>query len=127
MTVFKKLVALTALLIALAACAATYPGEIDLIGTTDSLNQLGADSAPQQTVVNGWTARDYLALTARQNTEVSVLVYVMVGILVVIALTLLAQNRRLLKLERTLSSGEPQGVGSGVSNDPMAAGGPPSD
>ena len=90
-------------IITLSGCAATYPGEIDSISGNDSINQLSADSAPQQSVVNGWTARDYLELAARQNTEVSVLLYVAVAVLVIIALTLLTQSRRLLRLERALT------------------------
>lgn len=90
--------------ITVTGCAATYPGAIDTISGNDALNQLSADSAPQQSVVNGWTARDYLELAARQNTEVSVLLYLAVAVLVIIALTLLTQNRRLLRVEQALAS-----------------------
>lgn len=88
----------------LGGCAATYLSEIDSISAGDALNQLSADSAPQQSVVNGWTARDYLELVARQNTEANVLMYVAVAALVVIALMLLAQNRRVAKLEELLQA-----------------------
>lgn len=33
------------------------------------LNELSADSAPQQQVVNGWVARDLLAIIAEQQNE----------------------------------------------------------
>jgi hypothetical protein len=35
----------------------------------DTLNQGRTEGAPQQTVVNGWTARDLLELTAKQGAE----------------------------------------------------------
>ena len=34
-----------------------------------SLNEISADSAPQQSVVNGWVARDLLEVLGRQNRE----------------------------------------------------------
>lgn len=86
-------------------CAATYLSDIDAIAAGDAINQLSADSAPQQTVVNGWTARDYLELAARQNTEANVLMYFAVGALIVIAVTTLAQNRRLANPEQQLRAG----------------------
>lgn len=74
----------------MSACAASYPGRISEIEGTDALNQLSADSAPQQSVVNGWTARDYLKLVAEQNTEQSFLMY---GLVVLLALLLLRSVR----------------------------------
>ena len=35
----------------------------------DTLNQARTEGAPQQSVVNGWTARDLLELTAKQGVE----------------------------------------------------------
>lgn len=89
---------LVAMAIAVSGCAASYPSEIDVIAGNDSLNQLTADSAPQQAVVNGWTARDYLELGSRQGTEQSVLLYVVVALLIIVALQLVGQNRRLSRL-----------------------------
>ena len=36
---------------------------------SDTLNQGRTEGAPQQSVVNGWTARDLLELTAKQGVE----------------------------------------------------------
>jgi hypothetical protein len=99
-------------LVMLAGCAVTYPGAMEAISGNDAINQLSADSAPQQAVVNGWTARDYLALVAQQNTEHSVLMYALIGLLVVIALALLTQNRRLAHVETVLSGSTPAQSGS---------------
>ena len=71
------------------ACAVTYPSRISDISSSDALNQLSADSAPQQAVVNGLRARDYLKLIAEQNTERSFLLYAvlaMLGVLLVLSL-----------------------------------------
>lgn len=35
----------------------------------DSINQKAAGGAPQQSVVNGWTARDLLTIIARQGEQ----------------------------------------------------------
>ena len=42
-----------------------YASDIHAAMFGDRLNQKTADSAPQQQVVNGWTARDLLAISAR--------------------------------------------------------------
>lgn len=86
--------------IAIGGCAAAYPSEIDVIAGNDAVNQLTADSAPQQAVVNGWTARDYLELGSRQGTEQSVLLYIVVALLIIVAVQLGGQNRRLSRLVR---------------------------
>jgi hypothetical protein len=39
--------------------------------TTDATNQRTATTAPQRQVVNGWTARDLLALLAREQANAS--------------------------------------------------------
>lgn len=36
----------------------------------DTANNKGAESAPQQQVVNGWTARDLLTIIAKQNIDI---------------------------------------------------------
>src|SRR4051794_2615515 len=41
------------------------------IESTDSANNARAEGAPQQTVVNGWTTNDYLALLSTQLDEAS--------------------------------------------------------
>lgn len=110
--------------ITVSGCVATYPGTIDTISANDALNQLSADSAPQQSVVNGWTARDYLELAARQNTEVSVLLYLTVAVLLIIALTLLTQNRRLLRVEQALAGAAARtSKAPDTPQDPTAPGG----
>lgn len=43
--------------------------DIAQIMVGDSLNQTSADSAPKQTVVNGWTARDLLEAIAQQGAD----------------------------------------------------------
>lgn len=44
-------------------------GDISKVMLADTLNQARTEGAPQQTVVNGWTARDLLELTAKQGAE----------------------------------------------------------
>lgn len=39
--------------------------------TNDETNNASAEGAPQQTVVNGWTARDLLTIIAKQEDELS--------------------------------------------------------
>lgn len=51
----------------LAPKGAVTAGDVAYVMAGDSINQKSADSAPQQTVVNGWTARDLLELVARQH------------------------------------------------------------
>lgn len=45
--------------------AGAYLSDIRTVIGRDRLNQSTAESAPQQTVVNGWTARDLLAVSDR--------------------------------------------------------------
>lgn len=42
-------------------------GDVAGVMAMDTVNQASADSAPKQTVVNGWTARDLLELIAKQG------------------------------------------------------------
>jgi hypothetical protein len=90
-------------IVSLAGCAASYPGRIAVIDTDDGINQLSADSAPQQTVVNGWTARDYLKLVAEQNTEHSFLNYATLLLLLLITIQLIRLNRRIGTIDKGLS------------------------
>jgi hypothetical protein len=90
-----KRLACALMIVGLSGCALSYPGRIVTIDTEDSLNQLSADSAPQQAVVNGWTTRDYLKLIAEQNTEHSMIGYVTVSTLLILIVVVLRQNRRL--------------------------------
>jgi hypothetical protein len=46
-----------------------YLADIRSAMLDDRLNQNSADSAPQQSVVNGWTARDLLAISARIEAQ----------------------------------------------------------
>ena len=91
-----------------AGCAASYSSEIDSIMAGDTLNQMSADSAPQQSVVNGWTARDFLELSARQNIESTYLLYglLIVGVLVIVLLFVLV--RRMSRLEAALTRQTPE-------------------
>jgi hypothetical protein len=47
----------------------TSPSMISAALSDDQLNQSNAQGAPQQAVVNGWTARDLLTIIARQGEE----------------------------------------------------------
>jgi hypothetical protein len=67
-----------ALILALAAVAVFFVMAPTDNGTAErvsevlaeaTLNENGADSAPQQQVVNGWAARDLLAIIARQQGD----------------------------------------------------------
>lgn len=49
--------------------AATYDSLIAEALSTNELNDALADSAPQQSVVNGWVARDLLAIMAKENAD----------------------------------------------------------
>jgi hypothetical protein len=82
----------------LTACIATYPGKLDSIQSADSINNLSAGSAPQQTVVAEWTIRDYSELIATQNTEQSAQLYAVIALLVLIALLQLRETRQLRSL-----------------------------
>jgi hypothetical protein len=95
-----RIVALIATCLMAAGCAATYPNRISEISGNDALNQLTADSAPQQSVVNGWTTRDYLELAAWQATEQSVLLYVLIAALLIVLIVLIRQSRSLERLNR---------------------------
>jgi hypothetical protein len=86
-----------------AGCAATYSSQIDSIMSIDTLNQASAGSAPQQTVVNGWTARDLLELSARQSAEMTYIMYGLLAVGIVLVLLLVIMARRLSRLEAALS------------------------
>ena len=58
-------------LFGLAPKDAVTSGDIAVVMAGDRINQDSADSAPKQTVVNGWTARDLLELVARQEVAAS--------------------------------------------------------
>lgn len=44
-------------------------GDVSSALATAKVNELSADSAPQQQVVNGWAAKDLLAVVARQEPD----------------------------------------------------------
>lgn len=52
---------------ALAPSGGVSAGDVAGVMAVDAVNQTSADSAPKQTVVNGWTARDLLELIAKQG------------------------------------------------------------
>ncbi|TQM63813.1 hypothetical protein [Humibacillus xanthopallidus] len=47
----------------------TSDAAISSVLLDDSINQKAASGAPQQSVVNGWTARDLLTIIARQGEQ----------------------------------------------------------
>lgn len=49
--------------------ASTYASLISAVLADDAANNLRTEGAPQQTVVNGWTARDLLTVIAKQNAD----------------------------------------------------------
>ena len=53
----------------IAAAATDYDTAISAALSDDNANNLRAEGAPQQTVVNGWTAKDLLTIIARQNGD----------------------------------------------------------
>lgn len=103
----SRLAAGSAMALLLAACVASYPGKIDSIRANDSLNSLTAESAPQQTVVAGWTIRDYSELIATQNIEQSLQLYAVIALLAIIALLQLRQMVQLRRLLATTGRLEP--------------------
>lgn len=56
-------------IVALAPNDTVTSGDISKVMVDDTLNQARTEGAPQQAVVNGWTARDLLELTAKQGVE----------------------------------------------------------
>ncbi len=96
---------ITAVVLALAAVGiwfALAPTSTDVKGAvtdalaTDRLSQSQATSAPQQQVVNGWVARDLLAITARESAaphDERVPAEMMLGVLGIAALIVLPPRR----------------------------------
>jgi hypothetical protein len=64
---FTLALAAIVVLFAMAPRDSVTTGDVAAVMTMDTLNQASADSAPKQTVVNGWTARDLLELIAKQG------------------------------------------------------------
>ena len=50
--------------------ATSYEALISQALDDDQANNLRAEGAPQQAVVNGWTARDLLTIVAKQNADI---------------------------------------------------------
>lgn len=50
--------------------ATTYESLISSVLADDVLNNTRTEGAPQQTVVNGWTARDLLTIIAKENADI---------------------------------------------------------
>lgn len=50
--------------------ASSYESLISAVLADDAANNLRTQGAPQQTIVNGWTARDLLTVIARQNADI---------------------------------------------------------
>lgn len=57
------------IMVALAPQDTVTATDITKVMLDDTLNQARTEGAPQQAVVNGWTARDLLELTAKQGVE----------------------------------------------------------
>ena len=62
---------------------ASTNGAVASVLADAKLNELSADSSPQQQVVNGWAAKDLLAVVARQGPDNRVPALPRVGIVVV--------------------------------------------
>jgi hypothetical protein len=56
-------------IVALAPNDTVTSSDISKVMVEDALNQARTQGAPQQAVVNGWTARDLLELAAKQGVE----------------------------------------------------------
>lgn len=66
---FVLAVAAAIVMVGLAPQDTVTTGDISEVMLSDTLNQSRTEGAPQQSVVNGWTARDLLELTAKQGVE----------------------------------------------------------
>lgn len=62
-------IAAAVVMVALAPHDSVTTADISNVMFEDTLNQGRTEGAPQQSVVNGWTARDLLELTATQGVE----------------------------------------------------------
>lgn len=62
-------VAALAVMVGLAPHDSVTTRDISQVMVGDTLNQARTEGAPQQAVVNGWTARDLLELTATQGVD----------------------------------------------------------
>lgn len=62
-------IAAALVMVALAPNDSVTAADISSVMFEDNLNQGRTEGAPQQSVVNGWTARDLLELTATQGVE----------------------------------------------------------
>ncbi len=62
-------IAAVVVMVAMAPRDSVTIGDIAYVMAGDSLNQKSAAGAPQQAVVNAWTARDLLELAAKQGVE----------------------------------------------------------
>lgn len=62
-------IAAALVMVVLAPHDSVTASDISNVMIEDTLNQGRAEGAPQQSVVNGWTARDLLELTATQGVE----------------------------------------------------------
>lgn len=60
-------VAAIGILFGLAPKDSVSASDVDYVMASDKINQASADSAPKQTVVNGWASRDLLELVAKQQ------------------------------------------------------------
>lgn len=66
---------------------------LDDIELANDLNAALADSAPQQTVANGWTANDYLAYLAEQQDASNLRLSALVALLVIGVAAILVTTR----------------------------------
>lgn len=62
-------VAAAVVMVALAPHDTVTASDIDTVLAADTLNQARTEGAPQQSVVNGWTARDFLELSVQQGVD----------------------------------------------------------
>ena len=95
--------AFSVLALFVAGCANSYNSEISAIAGEATLNNAGADGAPQQSVAAEWAIRDFAELLAKQNTEQAYLLYLLGALLALSFLANLIVAARLNKTNRALA------------------------
>lgn len=107
---------------ALAGCATTYASERSRILLEADLNNSGAQGAPQQAVAAEWAVRDMAGLLAQQNTEQSILLYIVIALLAISTLSLLLVASRVRKTNEQLE-GMRKSLDAALAEPPTGGGG----
>lgn len=90
-----------------------YKGDVKSALRLATLNEATADSAPQQQVVNGWAARDLLAIIAREQADSDERQAALTGLLIVaVGLALVTARPR--------ATASPDAVGPLVPSQPTS-------